>query len=60
MSETLKSSHEPHQTYAERQRVKRLKDKRKRIFKSIAEYEAMPDVPADDPTDFDIGSRYNR
>jgi hypothetical protein len=46
MSETLKSTFEPHQTYTERQRTKRLKDKRKRIFLSIQEYEnSEPEQP---------------
>jgi hypothetical protein len=49
MSETLKSSHEPHQTYAERQRVKRLKDSRKaRFFASIEDYNAWADQPDND------------
>jgi hypothetical protein len=46
MSQDLKSNSESHRSYADRQRAKRLADKKKRIFLSIAEYEAQePEQP---------------
>jgi hypothetical protein len=49
MTQDLKSTFEPHQAYAERQRTKRLKDSRKaRFFASIEDYNAWADQPDND------------
>jgi hypothetical protein len=46
MDNEIKTSTETARSYTERQKAKRLKDKRKRIFASIAEYEAQePEQP---------------
>ena len=48
-SEVLKSSEEWAENYRAKLRLRRLTKKRKRIYNSIAEYEAEPDeqVPPD-------------
>ena len=56
-SEVLKSSEEWAENYRAKLRLRRLTKKRKRIYNSIAEYEAEPDeqVPPDTkPTETDL------